>query len=456
MKKGWLIPRRTFLRGMGAAMAVPFLDAMRPLGRALAAEATGLGRIPRMAFLYVPNGVHMQEWTPKANGTDFALPGILQPLEPFKKDLLVLTGLTQDKARPHGDGPGDHARAAAAFLTGAQPFKTAGTGIRVGTSVDQVAAERIGRLTRFPSLELGVDAGQQSGNCDSGYSCAYSSNISWRNESTPMAKEINPRLVFERLFASGAGGEADRGQALRAHYRKSILDFVSEDAERLRARVGSEDRRKLDEYFAAVREIETRLERSQKIPDGPASEFAKPTGVPKGLEEHIRLMLDMVVLAFQADLTRVVTFMFANEGSNRSYPFLEVPEGHHDLSHHGGDKKKHEKLQRINTFHVRQLAYFLSKLKSIPEGEGSLLDSAMIVHGSGIGDGNRHNHNDLPVLLAGGGAGTILPGRHLVYPKDTPLNNLYLSILDRMESSTDQLGDSSGRLAYLYGAERSF
>jgi hypothetical protein len=434
-------------------MALPFLDAMRPLGKAF---AQGPARVPRMAFLYVPNGVHMQDWKPKAEGADFTLPAILEPLEPFRKDLLVLTGLTQDKARPNGDGPGDHARAAAAFLTGAQPLKTAGKGIRVGRSVDQVAAERIGRLTRFPSLELGIDAGQQSGNCDSGYSCAYSSNISWRNESTPVAKEINPRLVFERLFSTGSSGEADRGRALREHYRKSVLDFVSDEADRLRSRVGSEDRRKLDEYFEAVREIETRLERTEKVGTGPASDVARPTGIPKGLEEHIRLMLDMVVLAFQADLTRVVTFMFANEGSNRSYPFLEVPEGHHDLSHHGGDRKKHEKLKRINTFHVRQLAYLLGKLKSIPEGDGTLLSNVMIVHGSGIGDGNRHNHNDLPVLLAGGGAGTILPGRHIVYPKDTPLNNLYLSLLDRMESSTDGLGDSTGRLPFIYGAGRSF
>jgi hypothetical protein len=449
-----MIERRTFLRGMGAAMALPFLDAMRPLGSLRAAEPAA--RIPRLAFLYVPNGIHMPDWTPEATGADFALPRTLEPLAPFRKDFCVLTGLTQDKARPHGDGPGDHARAAACFLTGTQPLKTAEAGIRAGTSADQVAAAKVGRLTRFPSLELGIDAGQQSGNCDSGYSCAYSSNISWRNESTPMAKEINPRLMFERLFGGGAKDENDKGRALRTHYRKSILDFVAEDAGRLRTRVGVDDRRKLDEYFAAVREIETRLERAERSQDGPARDIAKPTGVPKSLEEHIRLVLDMVVIAFQADLTRVVTFMFANEGSNRSYPFLEVPEGHHDLSHHGGDKKKHEKLGKINTFHVRQLAYLLGRLKATPEGDGTILDSAMIVHGSGIGDGNRHNHNDLPVLLAGGGAGTILPGRHIVYPKETPLNNLYLSLLDRIDSSTDALGDSTGRLSFLYGADRSF
>lgn len=438
------ISRRTALRGLGAAIALPWLDAMTPaFARGAAADAP-----LRMAFFYVPNGVHMADWTPTTDGANFAIPSILKPLEPFKDDMLVLTGLAQDNGEAGPDGAGDHARALSTFLTGARPKKTDGADIRVGVSVDQVAAEKLGGATRFASIELGTERGAQAGNCDSGYSCAYSSNISWRSESTPMAKEINPRLVFERLFSHTKDGVYDANRAKKDRYRKSILDLVTDDASQLQRRLGANDRRKIDEYLTAVREIERRLTRVEGREDV-AKDYAAPSGIPEDFREHIRLMGDMMVLAFQADLTRIATFMYANEASGKSYPFLGVPEGHHDLSHHGNDAAKHEKIKIINTFHIEQFAYVIGKLKSIREGDGSILDRSMIVYGSGISDGNRHNHDDLPVLLMGKGGGSIRPGRHVRYAAKTPLNNLYLAMLDRMGAGVPKLGDGSGRLASL-------
>jgi hypothetical protein len=453
MKRSVRISRRTVLRGVGAAVGLPWLEAMLP--GVAKADGPGSGKgdaVPRrMAFLYVPNGVHMADWTPKDVGSGFKIPATLTPLEAFKNDLLVLSGLAQHNAEALGDGPGDHARSLACFLTGAHPLKTDGAGIRVGVSVDQVAAEKVGRQTRLPSLELGIERGAQSGSCDSGYSCAYSSNISWRSANMPMAKEINPKLVFDRLFASGMreGSPADRGK--RDFYQKSILDLVLDDAQHLQKRLGSSDRRKIDEYLTAVREVELRVTQAGNAANRlPANGVARPKGIPDDLGEHIRLMFDLIALSFQCDATRICTFMYANEGSNRNYPSINVTDGHHDLSHHGGDVKKHEKLKIINRFHIEQFGYLLGKLKSISEGAGSLLDSAMIVYGSGISDGDRHNHDDLPILMAGKGGGTIKPGRHFkVEPQ--PLNNLYLAMLDRMGVSLDRLGDSTGRLGKLEG-----
>jgi hypothetical protein len=447
------ISRRALLRGVGASIALPWLDAMARPALAFGGDAAKPAPV-RMAFLYIPNGANMADWTPEESETDdLVLPHILEPLSGVKDQLLVLTGLTQDGGRAHGDGPGDHARSLASFLTGTHPRKTAGADIRAGISVDQLAARKVGRDTRLPSLELGCERGAQAGNCDSGYSCAYSSNISWRTESVPMPKEVNPKLVFDRLFGKGlASGLAD--SAKNKKYRKSILDFVSEDARDLNARLGAPDRRKLDEYLSAIREIETRIDRAQ-APDqeetAPNVDFPRPEGTPKDYKEHIRLMFDLMALAFQTDTTRICTFMYANEGSNKSYPFLDVREGHHELSHHGGDKEKQRKIRDINRFHVEQFAYLLEKLKNVKEGDATLLDNVMIVYGSGIGDGNRHNHDDLPVLFAGRGGGTIKTGRHVTYPNNTPLNNLYLSMLDRVGAPTDSLGDSKGRLAKLEG-----
>ncbi len=448
MSKSWDVSRRTVLRGLGTAVALPFLDAMAPV--VAAADRGKAAALPiRMAFLYVPNGVHMPDWTPKGQGSQFELPDILKPLQAHKADFNVLTGLTQDGARDHGDGGGDHARSLACFLTGRHPLKTDGANIRAGVSADQVAAQKVGKATRFASLELGCDRGAQSGNCDSGYSCAYSSNISWRSENMPMAKEVDPKLVFERLFASRNPNESAAARARREAYRKSVLDFVTDDAGRLMNRLGKADQRKVDEYLTSIREIEQRLARADKVVDVDLKSVKRPTGIPADFQEHIRLMYDLMVLAFQTDSTRIATFMYANEGSNKSYKFLGVPEGHHDLSHHGKSQEKQAKIKKINLFHVEQFAYFLDRLKAVKEGSGSLLDHSMIVYGSGISDGDRHNHDDLPIILAGKGRGTVKTGRHLIYPRETPLNNLYLSMLDRMGASVPSLGDSKGKLPRL-------
>ena len=445
-----LISRRTVLRGLGVSVALPLLEAMQPRLSLAAAPATQAPR--RLAFLYVPNGIHMADWKPTTTGSHFELPRTLQPLAPYRDQLLVLSNLTADKARPHGDGPGDHARAMAAFLTGAQPRKTAGSNIRVGISADQIAAQKIGKATRFASLEIGCEGGRQAGSCDSGYSCAYSSTLSWRNESSPIAKETNPRLVFERLF-SASGTVSDTRSLKNAGYRRSLLDFVTEDANRLRRQLGVTDLRKLDEYLTGVREIEQRLARVEKEGDfqGVPGGYSAPTALPRTMKEHLRLLADMLVLAFQADLTRVCTFVFANEGSNRPYREINISDGHHDLSHHGRKPDKMAKIQQINQFHIEQLAYLIGRLQSIQEGSGTLLDSCMIAYGSGNSDGNRHNHDDLPILLLGKGGGTIRPGRHILYPRETPLNNLWLSLLDRMGVNIDGFGDSTGRLPGLDG-----
>jgi hypothetical protein len=429
-------------------MALPVLEAMSPPLRALGAgEPAAIGAFPRrMAFVYIPNGANMVDWKPKAVGTEFDLPLILEPLKEHQKDLQVLTGLAHDKARPNGDGAGDHARASATFLTGCQARKTAAVDIKVGVSVDQIAAEKIGRETRLASLELSCDRGRQAGNCDSGYSCAYSHNISWKSESLPMAPEADPRLVFERLFGNNSPGEMAENRAIRDRYRKSILDFALDDAKQLKAKLGATDQRKLDEYLTAVRDLELRIERSERFAKVEVPDYARPDGIPDSYEQHIRLMFDLLALAFQTDTTRVSTFIMAHDGSNRPYSFIGVPEGHHDLSHHQDDAVKKEKIAKINRFHTTQFAYFLGKLKSIKEGDATLLDHSMIVYGSGISDGNRHNHDDLPVLLAGRGAGTLTPGRHVRFDREIPMTNLYLSMLDRMGVPAQRVGDSTGKL----------
>lgn len=443
------ISRRSLLRGMGVAVALPWMESLARPATVRAAAAAGAPPV-RMAFLFVPNGVHLRDWTPATEGYGFKLPRTLQPLRSVQDDLLVLSGLTHDKGRGNGDGPGDHARSASVFLTGAQPRKTDGENIRSGVSVDQVAAQQLGHLTRFPSLQLGCEGGRSAGNCDSGYSCAYSSNVSWASETQPLSKETNPRFVFERLFAGGSRSEQDRNRERRDALKKSILDFVQDDAQRLQRQLGRKDQLKLDEYLTGVREIERRIEMSTGAPPELTPTGAKgPAGIPEEYGEHIRLMCDMMVLAFQTDSTRVATFMLADAGSNRNYRHIDVPDGHHDLSHHGDDMKKLEKISQINRFHVQQLAYFLERLKSIPDGEGTLLDNSMVVYGSGISDGNRHNNEDLPILLAGRGGGTIDTGRHVRFTYETPMTNLFLSMLDRVGAPVDFIGDSTGRLAGL-------
>lgn len=446
------VSRRTVLRGLGAAMALPWLEAMTSKQRVLGGEpAAGNDPPLRAAFLFVPNGIHMPDWTPSEEGPLGELPATLQPLETHKSSLSVLSGLTLNGGRALGDGPGDHARCVASFLTGAHPHKTDGKDIENGVSVDQLAANALGRRTRFPSLELGVEPSSQGGRCDSGYSCVYTSNMSWRTATSPMAKETNPRAVFDRLFGTGRSEQDLQGLARRARYRKSILDFVAEDAEDLKRTLGARDQMKLDEYLYAVRQIEARIDLTEKLTSSETGvpDFPRPAGVPKQFDEHVRLLLDMMVLAMQTDSTRILSFMFTNAGSNRSYPDVGVRSGHHTLSHHGNDPEKLAQISKINRHHVTLFAHFLKRLAAVEEADGTLLDHSMIVYGSGIGDGNRHNHDDLPILLAGHGSGTVNPGRHLSFPKETPLTNLYLGILRRMGVQADSFSDSTGELAGL-------
>ena len=446
MNNQLLLSRRTMLRGIGATLALPWLEAMGPL-TSWAGNTTLSEAAPnRMAFVYVPNGINMADWKPKVEGELGELQKTLQPLAAYKRDFSILTGLTADKARANGDGGGDHARALSAFLTGTQPRKTDGTDIRAGVSVDQVAAARMADKTRLGSLEIGTEAGSMAGNCDSGYSCVYSSTMSWRSATQPLPKEVNPKLVFERMFGSGSKQE----RAKRDARRKSVLDLVKEDFSELNGRLGRSDQRKLDEYFAAVRDLELRIERAASLPEAQVPEGAsRPDGIPTAYQDHIRLMCDLMMLAFQTDSTRVCTFVMANEGSNKPYPFIGVKEGHHDLSHHGNNEEKKAKIAQINLFHTTQLAYLIERMKSVKEGDGTLLDHCMLAYGSGNSDGNRHNHDDLPILVAGHGCGTLKAGRHIVYPNETPLNNLWLSMLNRMELPVHQLGDSTGELKNL-------
>ncbi len=439
------LPRRTFLRGLGVSLALPFLECMLP---AVQAAAVG-GAVRRMVFFYMPNGMDMENWTPKATGANFELPMILQPLQPHRANFSVLSGLGHNNARALGDGAGDHARANAAFLTGAHPRKTAGADISVGISADQVAALQIGKNTRLPSLELSCEPKtRQAGACDSGYACAYQHNISWRNENTPMPPLGDPRIVFERLFSNEEDPDLAAGKALRESCRSSILDVVREDAKAFQARLGSTDRRKMDEYLTGLRETEVAIEQEAKFKaTAPKpSSMEKPEGIPGDFTEHVRIMYDLLALALQTDATRIATMMVQHDGSNRAYPFIGVSDGHHDLSHHGNSPEKKEKIAKINRFHIEQFGYFLGKLKGMREGSGTVLDNSMIVCGSGIADGNAHAHNELPVILAGGGAGTLNPGRHVRFDKDTPMTNLYMAMFEKMGVKADRMGDSSGVL----------
>ena len=439
------LSRRRVLQGLGVALPLPWLEVMGPVyGWSESTDADRLAPC-RMAFVYAPNGKHMPSWTPEKIGTAFDLSETLQPLAGLRHKLLVLSGLTADKARPYGDGGGGHARAMAAFLTGTHPVKTDGTDIRNGVSVDQVAAARIGDRTRLASLEMGAEHGAMAGNCDSGYSCVYTSTVSWKSATQPLPKQVNPRQVFERLFGSG-----DKDAKRRVQRRRSILDYVKEDAIGIQQQLSKNDIRKLDEYYSAVRDIELRMDRAEQLPPIKTPDYPPPTGIPASYQDHVELMSDLLVLAFQADVTRVATYVLANEASNRPYPFLGVTDGHHDLSHHGGDSARHDKLKKINLFHVTQLARLLEKLDEVPEGDGTLLDHSMIAYGSGIHDGNAHNHEDLPILVAGGGNGTLSTGRHLRYANNTPLNNLWVSMLNRMDVSVEKLGDSNGTLSNLF------
>ncbi|HLH03300.1 MAG TPA: DUF1552 domain-containing protein [Bryobacteraceae bacterium] len=444
------VSRRALLRGMGAAVALPVLDSMIP-ALSKASEVVATVSPVRMVFCYVPNGIDMRNWTPAAEGRAFELPKILSPLAPVQDDIMVLTGLMDHGGEALGDGPGDHARASASFLTGVHPRKTAGADISAGISVDQLAAQKIGRQTRLASLELGCEDGHLAGNCDSGYACAYVNSISWRTATAPNPPEVNPRAVFERLFGSDENAGDPTVRARNARYQQSILDLVADDTRRLETGLGPTDRRKLDEYLTSVREVERQIEMMERqiaTNSVAVPSIEKPSGIPIEFAEHAGLMFNLLAIALQTDTTRISTFMLAREASNRSYREIGVPEGHHGLSHHRNDPALMDKVAKINEHHMAQFANFLVRLKKTQEGAGSLLDNTLVLYGSGISDGNRHNHDNLPVLLAGGSQ-TFKTGRHIRYQKKEPVANLYLSLLDAAGVPTERFGDSQNRLEYL-------
>lgn len=450
MSSGFPISRRTVLRGVGTAVALPWLEAMVPSSASAAAQSPDTPL--RTAFLFVPNGAIMDQFTPDHEGPLRKLSPTLAPLAKHQKQLLILSGLALKNGQSLGDGAGDHARNVASFLTGAHPRKTDGKDIQNGVSVDQVAAAKIGNRTRFPSLELGCEPTRQRGRCDSGYSCVYTSNISWRSPTQYMPKEINPQALFDRLFSSGDTKEDAETRAKRLADHKSVLDFALEDAADLQKKLGRVDRRKLDEYLHAVRQVERGIARAEKLgaTEEGIPDFPRPAGVPGEFDKHVRQMMDIMVLAMQTDSTRIFSFMYTNAGSNRSYPQIGVRSGHHELSHHQKNKDKMRKIAQIDRHLIGHLGYFLDRLAKVSEGDATLLDNSMILYGSGISDANRHRHHDLPILLAGGGGGTIDSGRHVVYPTDTPLTNLYKTMLERMGAPVKQIGDSTGTLPYLW------
>lgn len=439
------LPRRLFLKGMGAVIALPVLDAMTP---AFAAPAS-LRKAPvRLAFTYVPNGIVMNEWTPAAEGAGYAMPRILKPLEAYREQMLVLSGLSHKNGQALGDGPGDHARAAASYLTGVHPRKTAGADIENGVSVDQIAAQQVGGDTRFRSIELGCDDSRTVGNCDSGYSCAYTNSLAWSGPATPMPPETNPRLVFERLFGDIDTTLAPDVRARRLQYRRSILDLVSERTTALSADLGPSDRRKLDEYMTSIREIERRIELAEQDMTGLTPSIDKPSGIPVAYHDYVSLMFDLQLLAFQTDSTRIVTMMMGREGSMRTYPEIDVPDPHHPLTHHRGNPEWIAKVAKVNTLHMELFGNFIRKLDATPDGDGSLLDHSIIVYGSGLSDGNRHDHNDLPTLLVGRGGGFKL-GSHVAHEKGTPMTNLFMTLLDRIGVQSERVGDSTGMIEHL-------
>jgi hypothetical protein len=441
------LPRRTFLKGMGATIALPMLDAMTPALSAIGRSAAQSAPL-RMAFTYVPNGITMADWTPQGAGASFELSRVLKPMAPFRQDMSILSGLAHRNGMALGDGPGDHARAAASYLTGVHPRKTAGADIQNGISVDQIAAQHLGSATRFASLELGCDDSRTVGNCDSGYSCAYTNSLAWRGPSTPMPPETNPRLVFERLFGDIDTSLTPEARARRLRYRRSILDLVGERTTELSATLGPADKRKLDEYLSSIRAIEQRIARAEKDLTGLTPTIDKPTGIPVLYADYVNLMFDLQLIAFQTDMTRVVTMMMGREGSMRTYPEIGVPDPHHPLTHHRGNVEWIERVTKVNELHMQLFAGFIAKMKATPDGDGSLLDHSVVIYGSGLSDGNRHTHEDLPVMLVGKG-GNFKLGHHITYPQGTPMTNLYLTLLDRMGVQPEKLGDSTGMIEHL-------
>ncbi len=434
------IPRRTFLRGAGAALALPLLDSMVP------AFAAAARPVLRLGFVYCPNGMIMQQWRPATEGRDYALTPILEPLAPFREDFLVLGNLSQMIAYPKPGEEGDvapHERAGGAFLTGAHPSRNS----ELGISVDQIAARELGKQTQLSSLELALHDTDLVGQCEKGWNCAYMRTLSWRGPGTPLPNENNPRAVFERLFGdSDSTDPAER--VARNRQDRSLLDSVTQAAARLMTNIGPTDRAKLSEYLDAIRDVERRIQTAEDQAGRDFPTVERPRGIPAAFDEHAKLMFDLVALAFQTDLTRVFTFMMGREQSDRSFREIGIPDPHHMLSHHSNDATKIKKVTQINIFHTQMFAYLLDKLRSTPDGDGSLLDHSMLVYGSGISEGNLHLYVDLPIVLAGGKAAQIRGGRYVRYTKDTPVTNLHMALLDKLGIALEKIGDSNGKLEF--------
>ncbi len=446
--------RRRFLKNLGISIALPAYQSLLPKGitataanNSTALATTASGAPLRTAYCYFPNGVNEENWWPTGGSGKLQLNRTMKPLKKVKAKIQALGGLDHINATAGMDGAGDHARASATFLTGERPRKTAGKDIRAGVSIDQIIANEIGSETRFPSLELTCDTGRKSGRCDSGYACAYQYNISWQSPTTPVAPEANPRAVFERLFGGGPIGSRQANFKKRLAQQRSILDFVIEDAKSLRRQANSHDTQKLDEYLTSIRAIEKRIQDSEKVKDIPDPEIETPSGIPERFSEHMALMYDMVGLAFQTDSTRVATLQLAHEGMNTSYPEIGIDEGHHYLSHHKEDPEKMKKIAVIDRYYLEQFALFLERLDAMEDVDGgSVLDNSMIVYGCGHCDGNRHTHDNLPILLAGKGGGELKTDR-FVYHDSVPMTNLYLGLAEKLGiKSLDRLGDSTGKL----------
>jgi hypothetical protein len=439
--------RRTFLRGAGAALALPLLDSMIP---AFGAPDVAGKVTKRLAIAYVPNGIIMDKWTPTASGEGFELTPILEPLKPFRDQVLVISGLESKPAFPApGEGTGDHVRAASTFLTGVHPKKTEGPDIRAGISMDQIAARELGKDTQLASLELCLDPNELIGACEAGYSCAYSNTLSWRNDTTPLPMENQPRAVFERLFGD-SDNTTREARLARIQEDRSILDSLVTEVSSFGKRLGPADRAKLTQYLDAIRDLERRIRKAEAQSAKELPAFDRPSGgIPATFAEHARMMFDLQVLAYQTDMTRVVTFLLSREVSPRPYPEIGVPDAHHGLSHHQHRPEQMAKCQKINRHHMEQFAYFLEKMRSTPDGDSTLLDTTTILYGSGISDSNDHLHTNLPILLAGGGAKQFKGGRHIRLKDDTPLANLHLSLLDRLGVPMESLGDSTGELKQL-------
>jgi hypothetical protein len=437
------LPRRTFLRGLGVAVGVPLLDSMVP---ALSKAADAVKPATRLAFIYVPNGVMMDFWTPSEVGTAFQFTPTLEPLVPFRDRLLVLTGLAHMEALAlPGENGGDHARASSSFLTGVHARKTEGAEILAGISVDQIAGRVLGKYTQLASLELALDATETIGECESGYSCAYTNTLSWRTPTTPVPMEHHPRAVFENLFGDSTSTDP-KARAAEIKSDHSILDFVAQGVNNLVRKVSPSDRSKIDDYLDAIRDVERRIQLAERQPKRELPVIDRPVGIPATYKEHAMLMYDLQVLAFQCDLTRVITFMTGHEQTNRAYPEIGIPDSHHPLSHHGGNAEKKAKLVQINLYHTKLLSYFLEKLRSTPDGDGSLLDHSIVLYGSGLSDGNMHTHDNLPMLLAGGGSGQIKGGRHIRYPEKTPMRNLYGTLLHMVDVPWDDSQNGGEKL----------